>query len=493
MRSVMLGMVPAALVSAQGPPTDFAPGDARSETAHSISIAGEDVAYTATAGYLTIPSYDGKPKARMFHIAYVKDGVEDRSTRPVTFAFNGGPGSSSVWLHMGALGPARVVMGPEGEVPPPPYRYVENEWSWLDLTDLVFVDPVSTGYSRPAEGQEAGQFHGLDGDLEAMGEFVRLWTTRHQRWASPKFLAGESYGTTRAAGLVDLMQDTHGMFFNGLVLISPVLDFQTLRFNEGNDTPYWLYLPTYCATAWYHKQLEGELAGDLRRTLDAAERFAAGDYLLALAKGDALGDEDKRRIAREVARFTGLREDYVLDARLRPRIFNFTKELLRHRGVTVGRLDSRYTGLDGDGTGSSPEYDPSYSAIQGVYTATLNEYMRRDLAYENDHPYEILTGRVHPWSYRSFEGSYVNVGPRLRRAMSKNASLHVLFCSGYYDLATPHFAMVYTVEHLGLDVSRRGNVHRAFYESGHMMYVREADLVKLKEDAAAFYRAALRR
>ncbi len=202
MRSVMLGMVPAALVSAQGPPTDFAPGDARSETAHSISIAGEDVAYTATAGYLTIPSYDGKPKARMFHIAYVKDGVEDRSTRPVTFAFNGGPGSSSVWLHMGALGPARVVMGPEGEVPPPPYRYVENEWSWLDLTDLVFVDPVSTGYSRPAEGQEAGQFHGLDGDLEAMGEFVRLWTTRHQRWASPKFLAGESYGTTRAAGLV---------------------------------------------------------------------------------------------------------------------------------------------------------------------------------------------------------------------------------------------------------------------------------------------------
>lgn len=492
MRTLFFALVPCAAALAQEAPKDFAIGDEQSTTQHRATIGGEEVAFTATAGYLTIPSYDGKPRASMFHIAYTKDGVEDRSQRPVTFAFNGGPGSSSVWLHMGALGPVRVVMGPEGEPLAPPHRYTANEWSWLDLTDLVFIDPISTGYSRPADGQDAAQFHGLEGDLDAVAEFIRLWTTRHQRWGSPKFLAGESYGTTRAAAIADLLQDSHGMEFNGIVLISPVLDFQTLRFNEGNDTPYWLYLPTYCATAWYHKQLAPELQGDLRATLDAAERFATGDYLLALARGDALPDEERRRIAAELARFTGLDEEYILNSRLRPRIFNFTKELLRHRGTTVGRLDSRYTGLDGDGVGDSTEYDPSYAAILGVYTACLNDYMRGPLNYKNDHPYEILTGRVHPWSYRSFEGSYVNVAPRLRDAMSKNRALHVLFCSGYYDLATPHFAVQYTAEHLGLDPSLRGNIHKAFYESGHMMYVRLADLEKLKSDVTSFYRTALR-
>ncbi len=468
-------------------------------TRHEVTIGGKKIEYDATAGYMVLPSYDGKARANVFFISYTKSGEEiDPATRPILFAFNGGPGSSSVWLHLGAIGPRRVLMTDGDErpdepaLPSPPYRLAPNEYAWLDLADLVFIDPVGTGYSRPVEGESARQFQGLDEDIQAVGDFIRLYVTRHERWSSAKFLAGESYGTTRAAGLSGYLQDTHGMNLNGIVLISSVLNFQTIRFDVGNDTPYWLFLPTYTATAWYHRQLEPALQRDLEGTLSEVKEWARTKYLVALGRGADLTPAEHDEIATTLARYTGLSKDFVERSNLRIGISHFTKELLRHKRRTVGRLDSRYTGIDAHSVGSSPDFDPSYEAIQGPYTATLNDYLRRELGYNNDLPYEILTGRVNPWSYASASNRYANVGETLRRSMSTNRDLHVLFASGYYDLATPFFASDYTVSHLGLDPSLRPNVSTTYYESGHMMYIRGADLAKLKSDVAAFFARALR-
>jgi carboxypeptidase C (cathepsin A) len=507
---------------------------APSVTHHEVTIGGKVIKYTATAGCLDLPDYEGKPKANVFYIAYTKD-IDDAAAppaaapgpapapkegeskdsqakpaeakppppkspgpaRPITFAFNGGPGSSSVWLHLGALGPRRVKYADPSEkpgepaLPMPPYSVVENEFSWLDLTDLVFIDPVSTGYSRPVEGENANQFHGLNEDIRWVGDFIRLWTTKNRRWDSPKFLAGESYGTTRAAGLSGYLQDTHGMYLSGIVLISPVLYFQTIEFDSGNETPYWLYLPTYTATAWYHRRLDAELQRDLPRTLDEVRRWASTDYVVALSKGDALSDRERDEVAARLSRYTGLSKRFVLDSRLRILDDNFYKELLRDQDRIVGRLDSRYKGIDRRGITATPDYDPSYSAIQGPFTAALNAYVREELGYENDNPYEILTGRVHPWSYASATNRYAEVANTLRSAMTKNPALHVLVASGYYDLATPFFAATYTIDHLGLDPTLRSHITQAFYECGHMMYIRHADLAKLKSDVAALFARAL--
>lgn len=461
-----------------------------------VAINGSPVEYEATAGLTELPDYDGKPKANVFSVSYVAKGGAGGAPRPVLFAFNGGPGSSSVWLHMGTIGPKRVDFARADEparrptVPQPPYRVIDNEYSWLDLADLVFIDPVSTGYSRPAEGQDAKQFHGLDEDIRWVGDFIRLWVTKNNRWNSPIYLAGESYGTTRAAGLSGYLQDTHGMYLSGLVLISSVLDFQTLRFDVGNDTPFWLYLPTYAATAWYHGKLGAELAGKpVLEVIREAEQWASSEYLLLLAKGDALSDGEKARLVSQLSRFTGLSPKFIELSDYRINIMNFCKELLREEGRTVGRLDSRFSGIDRSGVTASFEFDPSYSAIQGAFTAAVNHYLRAELGYENDDPYEILTGRVNPWSYASSQNRYANVAETLRSAMTKNPSLRVLFASGYYDLATPHFAADYTIARLGLDASLRKNIRHTYYESGHMMYIRHADLVQLKKDVAGFVAA----
>jgi carboxypeptidase C (cathepsin A) len=476
-----------------------------STTHHSVTIGGREIAYTATAGSIEMTDYDGKPKAEVFYIAYTKDrggegedaGTPDRS-RPVTFAYNGGPGSSSVWLHMGALGPRRVEFAEKGrgddqrpEWPSPPYRLVDNEYSWLDVTDLVFIDPVSTGYSRPVEGESKDQFHGLQEDIQWVGDFIRLWLTREERWLSPKFLAGESYGTTRSAGLSGYLMDAHGIYLNGITLVSPVLNFQTISFDAGNDTAYWLFLPTYTATAWYHDRLPPELQRDLQAALREAERFAGGDYLLALAKGDALTEQDRERVAAGVARLTGLSARYVLDSNLRVNIFNFTKELLRDERRTVGRYDSRYTGTDRNSIGASAEYDPSYAVVLGAFGAAVNAYLREDLGYKDDRPYEILTGRVQPWSYASASNRYADVAETLRSAMTRNPAMRVLVASGYFDLATPYYAATYTIDHLGLAPALRDHIQQTYYGAGHMMYLRHADLAKLKDDAARFYGAAL--
>lgn len=456
------------------------------ETRHQVTIDGQVVSYTASAGTLLLKEENGTPKASVFFIAYTKEGAGDPAERPLTFSFNGGPGSSSVWLHLGLLGPRRVLMDEDGRPLPPPYRLVDNEHSLLDISDLVFIDPVTTGYSRPAPDEEAAQFHGIEEDVEWVAEFIRLYTTRFGRWSSPKFLIGESYGTTRAAGLAGHLQGRHGMYLNGIMLVSSILNFQTARFDVGNDLPHILFLPTYTATAWYHGQLEPRLQQDLRATLEEVEAFAIGEYAAALMRGDELAQEDRSQLVAKLASYTGLTPEYIEQTNLRLHIHRFVKELRRDERLTVGRLDSRFTGRDLDAAGERFEYDPSYSAIQGPYTATLNDYVRRELDFESDLPYEILTGRVWPWSYESHQNRYVNVGETLRQAMTKNPDLKVYVANGYYDLATPYFATEYTFSHLGLEPELRDHVRMRYYESGHMMYIHQPSLVQQKKDLAEF-------
>lgn len=462
----------------------------QSVTQHTLNLGGRELRYTATAGTVILREEDGTPKASVFYIAYTLDGVKDPAQRPLTFSFNGGPGSSSVWLHLGVLGPRRVLMDDEGLALQPPYRLVDNEASVLDLTDLVFIDPVSTGYSRAVPGEDPKQFHGLGEDIKAVGDFIRLYTGRQARWSSPKFLIGESYGTTRAAGLSGYLQNNHGFYLNGIMLVSSILNFQTARFDVGNDLPYPLFLPTYTATAWYHKQLPADLQSKpLREVLDEAEEFALGDYWSALAKGGRLDAAGRSAIAAKLSRLTGLSEEWIERANLRIDIHRFTKELMRAERRTVGRLDSRFVGIDDDQNGTEFEHDPSMTAIMGPYTATINDYLRRDLDYTSDLSYEILTGKVRPWKFE--EGRYADVAGTLREAMTKNPSLKIYVANGYFDLATPYFATEYTFDHLGLDAGLAGNVSMSYYEAGHMMYIQKKSLLQQKKDLAAFYASAI--
>ncbi len=476
------------------------PKDNLIETRHSVTIGGKEIKYTVTAGTIVLKeetpdrekeSEGEKPKAEFFFIAYTRDDVPDRTRRPLTFSFNGGPGSSSVWLHLGVLGPRRVWMDEIGNLPPPPFRLVDNEYSLLDETDLVFIDPVSTGYSRPVEGQKAKEFHNFKKDIETVGDFIRLFTTRYQRWTSPKFLIGESYGTTRAAGLSGYLQERHGMYLNGIMLVSSVLDFTTLAFGPGNELPPQLFLPTYTATAWYHKRLTPELQADLRKTLDEVEAFVLDEYVPAIMKDAMLSSEERGRVVEKLARYTGLSAEYIDQTDLRINIHRFVKELLRDEKRTVGRLDSRFKGIDRDAAGEHHEYDPSMANIMGPYTATFYDYVRGDLEFKVDLPYEILNPKVWPWSYSDFENRFVNVAETLRSAITTNPHLKVFVANGYFDLATPYFATESTFNHLGLDESLRGNISMSYYEAGHMMYIHIPSLVRLKDDLANFIKSAL--
>jgi carboxypeptidase C (cathepsin A) len=462
-------------------------------TQHSVTIGGETVNYTVTTGTLVLreetPDREKefeaeKPKAEFFFIAYAKDGVDDPASRPLTFSFNGGPGSSSVWLHLGLLGPRRVVMEFDGGLPKPPYRLTDNEFSLLDRTDLVFIDPVSTGYSRPVEGQKAKDFHGFKKDIESVGDFIRLYTTRYNRWLSPKFLIGESYGTTRASGLSGYLQERHGLYLNGIMLVSTVLNFQTIDFTPGNELPYVLFLPTYTATAWYHRALR--VRRPLQKLLEEVEAFAIHEYAPALLKGDTLPTRERNAVVEKLARYTGLTEAYLERSNLRVPDFRFFKELLRARGRTVGRLDSRFLGIDPNTLGEGTYNDPSFTNIIGPYTAAFYDYVRRELKFEKDVPYEIITDHVHPWSYAQHENQFVYVAETLRQAMSINPHLKVFVANGYYDLATPYFATEYVFNHLGLDESLRRNISLGYYEAGHMMYIHLPALEALKKDLAEF-------
>jgi carboxypeptidase C (cathepsin A) len=473
---------------AASPPT-APPVEKTSATSHSIQINGKTLAYKATAGTLILKK-DDKPWASMFYVAYTRDDVQDVAKRPITFAFNGGPGSSSVWLHMGAFGPKRVDMGPQGEQPKPPYRLVDNDDTALEFTDLVFIDPVTTGFSRAAPGEKDTQFHGFQGDLESVGEFIRLYLTRAQRWGSPKFLAGESYGTTRSAALSQYLLDNDGIYLNGITLISSVLNFETISFGRGNDLPYALFLPSYTAAAWYHKKLPKDLQGDLEKALGEARRFADNEYSAALMKGDKLTASDKTSAVREMARLTGLTERYVEESNLRVPEERFTKELLRDQRKTVGRYDSRLEGEDIDAAGETPEYDPSYASVQGVFTAMFNDYVRAELKYDSDAPYQVLTGKVQPWNYDRFQNRYVNVAEMLRQAMTQNPSLRVMIANGYYDLATPFFATEYTVNHIGLEPGLSNHISLTYCDAGHMLYTKKSCLDGLHGAMADFYQKA---
>ncbi len=475
---------------AQTKPLDIKEGT--QETTHEVVINGEPVKYKATAGILMLKADTEQPKAYIFFIAYTKAGGTDLSRRPITFSFNGGPGCSSVWLHLGVLGPRRVLMADDGHSHPPPYQLVDNEYSLLDKTDLVFIDPVSTGYSRALKDEDAKAFHGIDKDIESVGEFIRLYVTRYERWSSPKFLIGESYGGTRAAGLAGYLQDRHGMYLNGIMLVSPALDYQTFQLDRGNDLPHILFLPTYAATAWYHNKLDKTLQADLKATLDQVEQFALGEYARVLLKGDTRSQDEHEAVVKELARFTGLSPEYLAQTNIRIKAWRFVKELLREQRRTVGRLDSRLTGLDYDAAGETADYDPSYDAtVQGPFTTTFNDYVRTELQYQSDLPYEIWSWDVYPWDFGRFENRYVNLAETLREAMTKNRHLKVFVANGYYDLATPYFATEYIFNHMGLDESLRSNVSMAYYESGHMMYIHKKSLAKMKADLAQFVDSAV--
>lgn len=455
-------------------------------THHSITLNGQKIDYTATAGTVFLRDNKGEPTASIFYIAYTRDGVKDLTKRPVTFSFNGGPGSASVWLHMGLLGPRRAVLEEDGSPVPPPYKTVDNEYSLLDETDLVFIDPVSTGFSRATKPEDAKDFHSVDSDIRSVAEFIRLYTTRNERWTSPKFIIGESYGTTRAAGLSGELSSVHRMNVNGIMLVSTVLNFMTLEFTEGNDLPYVLYFPTYASTAWYHKKLPDDLQRQpLADVLKQAETFAAGDYNQALLLGDGLTPDRRQVIIAQYARLTGLRPEFVGRSNLRVSLSEFTREVLRDENRMVGRFDSRYTGYVRDRRGLDMEYDPSGEAVFSAYTSTFNEYVRHDLGFESDLEYKILTGDVQPWNW-GHGNSYVNVATTLADSLTRNPFLKVFVASGYYDLATPYFATRYTFNHLGIDPTLSKNITEDFYTAGHMMYLNTPDLKKLKADLADF-------
>jgi carboxypeptidase C (cathepsin A) len=468
-----------------------APADRISTTHHTIRIGSDTINFTARAGTIVLKEDGGEPRASFFTVSYTKDGA-DPAKRPVIYTFNGGPGSSSVWLHMGAFGPKRVVYkDDEGQAAQPPYRMQDNEYSLLDVADLVFIDPVTTGYSRAIPVSDAKKFHSFETDVESVGEVIRLWTTRNARWSSPKFLAGESYGTTRAAGLSGWLQD-QGFYLNGIILISSILNFGTARFDTGNDLPYIVFLPTYTATSWYHKRLPADLQSQpVEAVVKAANEFALGDYTKALMWGDRLPAAERQRVIEQLQRFTGLSARYLDATNLRIDISRFDKELMRDTRRTVGRLDSRFIGIDRDAAGEEPEEDPSYSAIFGEYTAVLNDWVRRGLGFETDLPYEILTGKVRPWSYSRYENRYLDVGETLRGAMTQNPDLKVLVANGYYDLATPFAATEYTFARMQIERALRGNVTMTFYAGGHMMYIDRAAHKKLKDDIVKFIAGAV--
>jgi carboxypeptidase C (cathepsin A) len=458
---------------------------------NTVAIAGQRVTYVAETGMLPLLKPDGASRASVFYVAYTRQGKSEignrkseMEQRPVTFCFNGGPGSSSVWLHLGALGPRRVRMNEDGTLPAPPFGLVDNEYSILDASDLVFIDPVATGFSRPVKDEKVDQFFGDAADLDSVGEFIRLWTTRHERWLSPKYLCGESYGVFRAAGLAGHLRSRYGLYLNGLILVSGVLDFATLSGRPGNDVPYPLFLPAYVAAARFHKKLPADLQSDLPRALAEARAFARGEYAAALQSGDALPAEERNKIVAKLARLTGLKPQIIADNHLRVDSGVFRRQLLHDEGLILGAYDARLTGRDNDPAAPYPAFDPSSAAAFGPFAAAMNAYVRGELKFEDDLPYEILTG-VQPWNY-SERNSYPNAGNKLADTMHQNPHMRVIVLGGQCDLVCPVDTMRYALEHMELDAAYRANLTYATYDSGHMMYINLPDLKQMQKDLEAF-------
>jgi len=473
-------------------------------TAKLTSVDGKTIEYTATTGYMPLKDEKGKLRANMFYVAYTVGGkpgvttqpVDAPSTRPVTFVFNGGPGAASVWLHLGAVGPRRLDVPEDGTAPQAPFKVVDNEYSWLPATDLVFVDPVNTGYSRADNPDQAKEFFGVKEDIAGMGEFVRLYLTKYERWNCPVLLAGESYGTTRASGLANYLQERVGVSVSGVILISTVLNFSALSPGENNDLPYALYLPSYAAVAWYHHKLDSGRPIELAPLLKQAEDFATNQYSAALMKGTAISNEERDATAKRLSELTGLSVPYIIESHLRIPPFRFEKELLRSSdgvgSLVIGRFDGRITGAPTDPINDSQEYDPSLSGFFPAYTSAFNDYVRRTLKYDNDVTYEVLSNRVQPWNWESgtVDGGYVYIGDKLRDALTHNPHMKLLVCSGHFDLATPFFATDYQLNHMTLAPEIRKNITQTYYDGGHMLYHVRPALAKLHDDVTAFISSA---
>jgi carboxypeptidase C (cathepsin A) len=466
------------------------------QTHHSIRVGGRELRYTATAGRMPIKDGEGKIEAEMFYVAYTVDGT-DPKTRPLTFSFNGGPGSASIWLHMGAMGPRKVVLQPEGWMPPAPYRLEDNPNTPLDKTDIVMVDAIGTGWSRPADAAAARKFWNMRGDIESFGEFIRLYLTRNERWSSPLYLFGESYGTTRSAGVAGYLAD-HGISFNGIVLLSTVLSFQTLEFAKTNDVPYPLILPSFTWIAGYHHKLPSDLQADVKKAADESRQWAMGDYWAALNKGDALTPQERADVVDKLARYTGLSKQIIEWANLRIDVRTFTHYLLADQKLRVGRLDGRYKDPDPNGFMDTPFYDPTSSETGPPFTSVFNDYVRRELNYKTDMPYWTSAQQSgnFRWSWtgvEGFGGGYPDTATALRQASVKDHYLKVLVMEGYYDLATPFLAADYTMDHLDLTPDYHKNISFAQYASGHMVYLDSQSHAKMKQDFVNFIDATTQR
>ena len=461
-------------------------------THHQIALNGKTLNYTATTGRLPIKRGDGKTEAEMFFVAYTLDGQET-ARRPLTFAFNGGPGSASVWLHMGALGPKRVVLQPNGFMPAAPYRLEDNPDTLLDRTDIVMVDAMATGYSRAANAELTKKFLGVKGDVQGFGEFIRLYLSRYERWSSPLFLLGESYGTTRAAGIAGYLAD-HGIAFNGVTLLSMAVDFQTLEWNKSNDLPYLLLVPTFNMIAGYHHKLSADLTQDVAKTREEVVRWSNNEYALALGKGDAITPEERRKIVEQLSRYIGLKPEVIEAHDLRIDVPTFTKELLLDRKLISGRLDGRFTSPNpGDERGG---YDPTSAAILPPYTSAFNNYLRTELNYKSDMPYRVFAydqPGFQTWEWGNAVEGFPSTASGLRSAMIKNPYMKILVMEGYYDLATPFAAANWTMDHLDLDGQYRQNISYSTYGSGHMVYIDRAEHDKMKKDLVEFMEKCLQK
>ena len=457
-------------------------------THHSVQASGKTLSYTATVAQMRLKTASGDTEAHIFYVAYTLDGSGDLGKRPLTFCFNGGPGSASVWLHMGAMGPRSPKLLPDGNMPPPPYQMIDNQNTWLDTTDLVFIDPVGTGYSRAKTAEVAQRMNGVQGDLQSVGEFIRMYLVRSDREISPFFLAGESYGTFRAAGLAGYLIN-RGIAFNGVALISTTLNLETI-WSNGNDLVYELQLPTFAADAWYHKKVAADLQKkDLRTFLKEVEAFTTGEYTQALAKGDDLPAAERKAVIEKLVRYLGLESRYIDESQMRFDVGHFTRELLRDRHQTIGRLDGRLTGPSSLNTGETSEYDPSSTLTTPPFTAVFTNYVRGELGYKTD-MYYYVSGGTMPWDW-GVQNGFAETTTLLRNAFVRNPYMKVMVAASYYDLATPYYAVEYTFNHMGLHPDMHKNITWNFYQAGHMMYIDSDSQAKLKHDMAEFIAGAL--
>ncbi len=468
------------------------PAPTVSVTRHKGTFGGVTVAYTATAGETYLKDKDGKPLAAIFSTAYIKDGPVDPK-RPVTFLFNGGPGSGSLWLHMGAFGPKRVVIPNAKDDGAPPYPIIDNVDSLLDVTDIIFIDPVGTGFSRALGKTDPKEYWGVTKDAKSVAQFIRTWLGDNGRWNSPKFLGGESYGTTRTVAVDHELESSYNdVAMNGLILISAILDFTVASDSAGNELGYVTNLPSMAATAWYHDKVANKPASVEQFTAEA-RAWAIGPYASALLQGNSLPAEQRAAIRKDLSRYTGLSEQFLENADIRVTPGRFYKELLRDQGLVVGRLDTRYTGKDYDNAGESPDNDPSFYAIDGAYTAAMNSYARGDLGLKMDRDYVTIGGvRDWDWNIGGNRGgeAYLNVAPWIGQSLRENSGLNVFVAQGYYDFATPFFGAEYSLNRTGIPGGARVQWH--YYGAGHMMYVKDADLAKLSGDIRSFIRAGVR-